>query len=367
MGSVDSKPNDGTKFQYYTRRAHHAGSWYADDGAELREGLESFLRDAEDATAAAATTTTTPTSSVGAPEVASLRGLIVPHAGYSYSGRTAAFAYAALRRELRAREDTASTTTTTILVLHPSHHVHLPQQCAISCATVLQTPLGNLSVNDALRREILNLNLETAPCSSSRKTQPSPPFTLMTASEDEQEHSGEMQYPYLACCIPSSNNKNITVLPVMCGSLSTESEIFFGEKLREIIHRPEIITVVSTDFCHWGRRFDYQPTPNDAVNVRDSSRMPIHDFIEQMDRRGMDLIAAREPGAFAAYLKETRNTICGRHAVAVWLRAVAASDVRLSIDFVRYAQSSPSKTLADSSVSYAAAVITTTTCPSSTV
>ena len=188
----------------------------------------------------------------------------------------------------------------------------------------------------------------------------------MTASEDEQEHSGEMQYPYLACCIPSSNNKNITVLPVMCGSLSTESEIFFGEKLREIIHRPEIITVVSTDFCHWGRRFDYQPTPNDAVNASDSSRssMPIHDFIEQMDRRGMDLIAAREPGAFAAYLKETRNTICGRHAVAVWLRAVAASDVHLSIDFVRYAQSSPSKTLSDSSVSYAAAVITTTTCPS---
>ena len=325
MGSVDSKPNDAARIQCYNRRAHHAGSWYMDEEKELRESLEDFLRDAS-------TTTTTLSTAV--------RALIVPHAGYSYSGPTAAYAYAALRQEL-ARSDTP---IRKILVLHPSHKLHLPQQCAVSQASILHTPLGDLRVDDELRHEILRLNHDST--SGATKQQ----FTVMSASDDEREHSGEMQYPYLACCIPT--NKNITVLPVMCGSLSTESETFFGERLREIIHRPEIITIISTDFCHWGHRFDYQPTPN--------SSMPIHDFIEQMDRRGMDLIAAQEPGAFAMYLKETRNTICGRHAVAVWMRAVA-SNSSLSVDFVRYAQSSPSTTLSDSSVSYAAAVITTKT------
>ena len=334
MGSVDSKPNYATRIQCYNRRAHHAGSWYADEENELREALEDFLRDAAPATSTLST---------------SVRALIVPHAGYSYSGPTAAYAYAALRQEL-ARSDSP---IRKILVLHPSHKVYLPQQCAVSQATILHTPLGDLRVDDELRHEILSLNSNSS--SGYTKQQ----FTVMTASEDEKEHSGEMQYPYLACCIPK--NKDITVLPVMCGSLSTESETFFGERLREIIHRPEIITIISTDFCHWGRRFDYQPTPNTVVGTDGS--MPIHDFIEQMDRRGMDLIAAQEPGAFAVYLKETRNTICGRHAVAVWLRAVA-SNTGLSVDFVRYAQSSPSTTLSDSSVSYAAAVITAKTATS---
>jgi predicted class III extradiol MEMO1 family dioxygenase len=88
----------------------------------------------------------------------------------------------------------------------------------------------------------------------------------------------------------------------------------------------------------------------------------------------MTLIELQQPGAFATYLQETKNTVCGRHAVAVWLRAVEAktkvmndshsnSDqdaCNLKVDFVRYAQSSPVLSMSDSSVSYAAAVAKTT-------
>ena len=83
----------------------------------------------------------------------------------------------------------------------------------------------------------------------------------------------------------------------------------------------------------------------------------------------MDLIATdwQQPGAFAAYLRETRNTICGRHAVAVWLQALAATYPKTAaattgkvpqITFVKYAQSSAALSMRDSSVSYAAAVCT---------
>jgi predicted class III extradiol MEMO1 family dioxygenase len=260
-----------------------------------------------------------------------------------------------------------------ILVLHPSHHVYL-KGCAVSGASVLETPVGSLTVDDDLRREILGLSNK---------------FTVMEQGVDEREHSGEMQYPYLAQILKtaaaaatattaSSNlhqqeqeHAGITVLHVMCGSLSTDQEQVFGKLLADIIARPSVLTVVSTDFCHWGSRFGYQPTPSGGVpNTSSKSNtharsLPLHEFIESMDRRGMSLIELQQPGAFAKYLQETKNTVCGRHAVAVWMRAVEAKQSQdgsdnLQVNFVRYAQSSPVQSMDDSSVSYAAAVAMTT-------
>ncbi len=253
-----------------------------------------------------------------------VRALIVPHAGYRYSGPTAAFSYKILQQFLSRQA------IRTILVLHPAHHVYL-QGCAVSGASRLQTPLGDLVVDEDLRQQILLLE--------------DPAFSVMEKSVDEDEHSGEMQYPYLAHVIAG---RDIKVLPIMCGSLETVKEKLFGENLRAIIARPEICTIISSDFCHWGSRFSYQPTGNS---------IPIHQFIEEMDRKGMDLIQLKDPGAFASYLKETRNTICGRHAIAVWLNAVSApTDSNLEVRFVNYAQSSAVTSRKESSVSYAAAV-----------
>lgn len=290
----------------YERSAHHAGSWYDEDPESLRNTLEENMANAK------------------IEYVNKVRAFIVPHAGYRYSGPTAAFSYKLLQQSL------SHGAIRSILVLHPSHHVYL-RGCAVSGASSLKTPLGDLQVDDRLRQEILLLR--------------NPTFTVMEKSVDEEEHSGEMQYPYLAHVIA---NRDIRVLPIMCGSLETEQEKRFGETLKEIIARPEVCTVVSTDFCHWGSRFSYQPT---------ADSIPIHQFIEQMDRKGMDLIQLKDPGAFASYLKETKNTICGRHAIAVWLNAVAEpADSKLEVRFVRYAQSSAVTSRRDSSVSYAAAV-----------
>ena len=70
----------------------------------------------------------------------------------------------------------------------------------------------------------------------------------------------------------------------------------------------------------------------------------------------MRYIEMQEPGAFAKYLQETRNTICGRHAIQVWLHAVSDNDLSLDIEFTKYAQSSKVRMMNESSVSYASAV-----------
>jgi len=68
----------------------------------------------------------------------------------------------------------------------------------------------------------------------------------------------------------------------------------------------------------------------------------------------------QNPGAFVEYLKLSKNTICGRHPIAVWLYAIKENKKTktecLEIEFVKYDQSSQVKSIHDSSVSYASAV-----------
>ncbi|CAM8960535.1 unnamed protein product [Rhodiola kirilowii] len=57
------------------RRASHAGSWYSDNPQKLSKELEGWL------------------TTSGLPKSPEVRGVIAPHAGYSYSGRAAAYAF----------------------------------------------------------------------------------------------------------------------------------------------------------------------------------------------------------------------------------------------------------------------------------
>jgi len=264
-----------------------------------------------------------------------LRALVVPHAGFSYSGPTAAYAYQALHRALKARQ---KNDIQHIIVLHPSHHVYL-DGCAISGGSSIATPLGNLKVDDDIRAELLDTGK----------------FTIMEKQTDEEEHSGEMQYPFIAKALSEVNklDDSIKVLPVMVGAIDTKKEKLFGELLAPILARQNVIVVISSDFCHWGPRFRYQPT---------FQGKQIFEHIEEMDKTGMSHIEMQDPGAFAKYLKQTSNTICGRHPISVWLHSVQTNrDTQrevLDVKFVRYQQSSKAKSMQDSSVSYASAVAT---------
>ncbi len=74
----------------------------------------------------------------------------------------------------------------------------------------------------------------------------------------------------------------------------------------------------------------------------------------------MSNIESQIPGAFVKYIKIYKNTICGRHPIAVYLWAMESNKrsglEKVEIKFVKYAQSSQVKTGRDSSVSYASAI-----------
>lgn len=312
----------------YSRRAYHAGSWYDADKNALNATLTKFLDDASQDK-----TPSNNNTAVGIP-----RACICPHAGYSYSGPTAAISYLALKEALERNPSIR-----TVVVLHPSHHVYL-ESCAISGAGIIETPIMNLAVDDDLRDKLL----------ATRK------FEIMDQRVDEHEHSGEMQYPFIAKILHDSDSKReIKVLPIMVGSIRTNKEELYGNLFSSYLSDESIYTVISSDFCHYGQRFSYTPRPQPS-KASEQHINEVYEYIEYLDRKGMDLIELQRPGAFAEYLREYSNTICGRHPIAVWLNAVVTNSEngteQLDVRFVRYAQSNRARSANDSSVSYASAV-----------
>lgn len=102
-----------------------------------------------------------------------------------------------------------------------------------------------------------------------------------------------------------------------------------------------------------GKRFSFTPQPSKSDTVNE-----IHEYIEYLDKKGMNLIEMQRPGAFADYLRESSNTICGRHPISVWLHSLKQSSSVLTheVRFVKYAQSEKATSTRDHSVSYAGAV-----------
>ncbi|GEM12398.1 memo-related protein [Rhodotorula toruloides] len=282
------------------------------------------------------------------------KAVIGPHAGYSYSGPAAAFAYSCIDIESISR----------VFVLGPSHHVYL-DGCALSQCQTYEAPVGQLP-----------LDLDTI--NELKKTGK---FELMDQDTDEAEHSIEMHLPYIRKVF---EGRDIRIVPILVGSISTASEKTFGRLLAPYLADPSTLFVISSDFCHWGTRFRYthfHPPDTDDVSlgrslssstfssVIDSSGAQVWQGIEKLDKLGMEAIsfdgrqkkAGQAHDEFAEYLRQTRNTICGRHPIGVLLAAVAALDEEdgegpaWRCEWVRYEQSSRVKRLADSSVSYASA------------
>ncbi|XP_057524839.1 uncharacterized protein LOC130804429 [Amaranthus tricolor] len=281
------------------RRASHAGSWYTSNPSKLAEELEGWLKEA------------------GLSKSSDVRGVIAPHAGYSYSGRAAAYAFGNID----------PTNISRVFLLGPSHHYYT-SQCALSSTTVYETPIGDLPIDLEVIEELKATGK----------------FEMMSLRVDEAEHSMEMHLPYLAKVF---EGHPVKVVPILVGAVSAESEAMYGRLLAKYVDDPSNFFSVSSDFCHWGTRFNY--------TYYDKKHGAIHKSIEALDRMGMDIIETGDPDAFKNYLLKFDNTICGRHPISVFLHMLKNISTKIKIKFLRYEQSSECKSMRDSSVSYASA------------
>uniref|UniRef100_A0A7S1N4D9 Protein MEMO1 n=1 Tax=Eutreptiella gymnastica TaxID=73025 RepID=A0A7S1N4D9_9EUGL len=293
------------------RTASHSGSWYTNNPVQLEAQVDGWLRAAKP------------------PPHARIRALISPHAGLSYSGRTASYAYSHVQLDGVKR----------IFILGPSHHEYLPG-IAVSPFQKWACPLGELHVDTAMLQEL------------QAQSTPQLPIMAFGKSADEEEHSLEMQIPFIAQLLRTSSGAvrtDIGIVPIVVGSLSGQQEVEYGQLLAPYLQDPANLFCISSDFCHWGTRFRY--------THYDPRCGQIHESIEVLDKEGMALIQAQDYAGWVQYLQTTKNTICGRVPISLLLTAMQAMNNPFEVKWVQYAQSQAITSKSESSVSYAAGVV----------
>lgn len=298
--------NKGAKAQMAlegTRQPAYAGSWYEADGDKLKAQLQEFLKRVNTPVAAqevAALTATNPP--LGHPILA----VVVPHAGYVYSGQAAAYAYKAVQNQGVKR----------VFLLGPSHHVGI-HGAALPMAITFATPLGDLEVD----KEVVNqLN--------------SYPLFSKLNEVHKVEHSLEMQLPYIKEALG-----DVKIVPIVIGRLADDVEIrLMAEILKGYITSGDLI-VVSSDFTHFGPRYQYQPFKE---NIRDGVR--------KLDAQAYGYLSRMDLDGFLNFEHDTQDTICGFYPCAVLTAMLPAKSTATLLSY--YTSQDAMKDERENSVSY---------------
>ena len=181
------------------RPAAVAGSFYPADQAHLRAAVDELLE-------------TNPCTSARVP-----KAIVVPHAGYIYSGSTAASVYNLLKP--------ASRSITRVVMLGPAHRVRLAGM-ALSDSDKFITPFGEIAIDTELQNNVIKLS-------------------NLSVSEHAHafEHSLEVQLPFLQTVLES-----FKLLPVVVGDASADEVATLVDR---VWGQDETVIVVSTDLSHF--------------------------------------------------------------------------------------------------------------------
>jgi len=188
------------------RRPAVAGLFYPADERELRAQMSAYFRQAP----------------VGAHPCP--KALIVPHAGYVYSGGIAAAGYALVAPERQ--------TVRRIVLIGPSHRVYL-RGGAVPQVDAFETPLGRVPIDSELRSALL-----------ARKD------VLLSDEPHALEHSLEVQLPFLQTLF-----EEFTLLPIVLGAASPT---YVASLLRDVWGGPETLVLASSDLSHYHAYDDAQ-------------------------------------------------------------------------------------------------------------
>lgn len=180
------------------RSAAVAGMFYPADRAELAATVRDLLQDVEQ------------------PAVAG-KAMIVPHAGFVYSGPTAALGYASLAG---ARDRVSR-----VVLLGPCHRVAL-RGLALPGSDYFDTPLGRIGVDSELAQRVSKL-----------------PYVVTSVAAHAEEHSLEVQLPFLQGVLPTA-----AIVPLAVGR-ATPDEV--AAVLDEVWGGDETLIVISSDLSHY--------------------------------------------------------------------------------------------------------------------
>ena len=260
-----------------------AGSWYPGSARDIR------------ATAAAWEKAVAKDE---APPPANPNILILPHAGWAYSGEVAWRAVRQVRNAAFRR----------VVVLAPSHRAWIENRLVAPEADALSTPLGEIRID----RDWLDRLTLLAP-------------VIRNNQIHLAEHSAQIEHPLLQLAL----GDRFSVVPLVMGSFGTDQMAMCARAISRLMDA-ETLLVVSSDFTHYGDGFSYTPYGTDGGE-------DVRERIAASDAEAVSFISRCDAEGFAAFIKRTGATICGHVPIELALRAVPAGT---SFARLKYATSS---------------------------
>ena len=226
-----------------TRKPAVAGLFYPDDPIVLKQQLDEYLS--------------------GTPRLeTNPKALIVPHAGYIYSGPIAGSAYlqlVAIRERIQR-----------VVLLGPAHRVGF-RGLAASSAEFFSTPIGLVRLDRQAIDDILTL-----------------PQVRVFDDAHLEEHCLEVQLPFLQAVL----DKDFTLVPLVVGETEADE---VAEVIDKLWGGPETLLVISSDLSHYqdydtARRLDSATSA--AIEQLNSQALDYHQACGRNPISGL-LVAAR--------------------------------------------------------------------------
>ncbi len=229
----------------HVRTPFVSGSFYPTDSKELESMIDGFF-------------SKVPPQK---PLDGKLVALIAPHAGYVYSGQTAAYSYRLL----------AGSHYDTVVLIGPYHRAFFPG-ASIWGSGIWKTPLGEVAIDEELARAIITEN------------------SVFEFTDDAHlaEHSLETQVPFL-----QKSLENFKIVPILVSNPSPENTERIAKAVFKNIKGKKALIIASTDMSHYY-----------ADNTA-----------RKMDRLTLDLIQKKDSGGLLREMKLKNSELCGEAAV----------------------------------------------------
>lgn len=196
-----------------------AGQFYPSDAATLKTDIDAFLRQAP----------------AGGNKPAAL---IVPHAGYVYSGAVAAEGF----KLVQGRQYDS------VVIIGVSHHVDW-DGISVYDKGYFRTPLGDVPVDVDLAKQFENASSKIS----------------FYEPAHAQEHSVEVEIPFLQRAIP-----DLKIVPMVVGRPSAENIQALADALSKVLVGRDVLVVVSSDLSHY---YDYDTAVRLDTNFLDSVKI----------------------------------------------------------------------------------------------
>jgi len=185
-----------------TRPTAVAGMFYPDDPTELKQQIDFYLNNLEKK-----------------PIIGELMAIVVPHAGYMYSGQVAAAAYIHL---LDQEFDY-------VVVIAPSHREYF-KGISVLPALGYSTPLRDVKIATSYCERLIEQNDNI----------------IASWEGHNEEHALEVQLPFIQRVLG-----DFELIPIIMGDQNFDNCILLGEALVKVFRHQKTLIVASSDLSHY--------------------------------------------------------------------------------------------------------------------